>query len=98
MQQELINRIIPVLKQYPVKKAAMFGSYARNEQSQDSDFDIILELDLTNELPDIIYVIWDELEKNTRLKADVLTFQALNSLPKVIKERVLSDMRYFYEI
>ena len=45
-----------------IKRASIFGSYARDEQKADSDLGIELELDLKNELPDIIYVIWDEIE------------------------------------
>ena len=36
MQQELVDRIVPILRQYPIKRAAMFGSYARGEQKHDS--------------------------------------------------------------
>jgi hypothetical protein len=96
--QDVIAKIIPVLKQYPIKKAAMFGSYARGEQQSDSDLDILLEMDLKNELPDIIYVIWDDLENAVNMKADVLTFKALQSLPVAVKGRILNDARYFYEV
>ena len=97
-EQELINKIAPVLKRYPVKKAALFGSFARGEQQQNSDVDLLLELDLTTELPDVIYVIWDDLEKNVRLKTDIMTFRALKSLPDAVQARIQSDMRYFYEV
>ena len=32
-------------KRYKVKKLALFGSYARGEQTQDSDVDILVEVD-----------------------------------------------------
>ena len=98
MLQELTDKIVPVLQQYPIKRAAVFGSYARGEQKHDSDLDLILELDLTNELPDIIYVIWDELENIIKLKTDIVTFKALNTLPDAVQARILNDLRYFYEI
>ena len=41
---ELIKKILPLLKNYPVRKAVLFGSYARDEQCKDSDIDI-LEVD-----------------------------------------------------
>ena len=92
--QELTDKIVPVLQQYPIKRAAVFGSYARGEQKHDSDLDLMLELDLTNELPDIIYVIWDELENIIKLKTDIVTFKALNTLPDAVQARILNDLRY----
>ena len=79
-EQDLIEKIAPVLKRHPVKKAALFGSFARGEQRQNSDVDIILELDLTSELPDVIYVIWDDLEKSIHLKIDIMTFHGYHAL------------------
>jgi predicted nucleotidyltransferase len=32
-------------KQYKVKKLAMFGSYARGDQTEDSDVDILVDVD-----------------------------------------------------
>jgi len=34
-----------LLKKYTVKSIALFGSYARNEQKQDSDIDLLVELE-----------------------------------------------------
>lgn len=34
-----------LLKKYTVKSIALFGSYARNEQKQDSDVDLLVELE-----------------------------------------------------
>ena len=36
-------QIKPILLKYGVKKAALFGSYATNQQNQNSDVDIIIE-------------------------------------------------------
>ncbi|MCX6750079.1 MAG: nucleotidyltransferase family protein [Candidatus Pacearchaeota archaeon] len=41
--KELIPRIIEVLKKNNVKKAGIFGSYARGEEEKDSDIDILIE-------------------------------------------------------
>ena len=43
---------VPMLTTYfankPVKRAYLFGSYVRGEQSEDSDIDILVELDYEN--------------------------------------------------
>lgn len=40
---ELQNKITGVLSQYPVSKAAVFGSFARSEATEQSDIDLLVE-------------------------------------------------------
>ena len=96
-QQELINKLTSIFMQYPIKRAALFGSYAKDEQNGDSDVDIFLEIDYTNVLPDIILTIWDDVESGTNLKADVLTYGSLETAPRRFRERILNELRYIYE-
>lgn len=35
--------IIGVLKKYPIKRASIFGSFARNEANSSSDIDLLIE-------------------------------------------------------
>jgi hypothetical protein len=37
------KKIMPILKRHDVKKAAIFGSYARGEEKKKSDVDILIE-------------------------------------------------------
>ncbi|MCX6719707.1 MAG: nucleotidyltransferase domain-containing protein, partial [Candidatus Staskawiczbacteria bacterium] len=41
--QEIKRKISPILKKNGVKKAAIFGSYARGEEKKRSDVDILIE-------------------------------------------------------
>jgi predicted nucleotidyltransferase len=34
-------------REFPIQRLALFGSYARNEQTEDSDVDILVEVDAT---------------------------------------------------
>ena len=97
-QQELILKLNGIFERYPIKRAALFGSYSRGEQTNESDLDLLIEIDQTSELPDIIYVIWDEVEQNTTIKTDIMTFKALGRAPNVIRERILREMRNIYEV
>ena len=42
--QLIISEIKPILKKYPITKAGIFGSFVRNEQTETSDVDILIEL------------------------------------------------------
>ena len=95
-EQELITKLTPIFKQYPIKRAALFGSYARGEQRAESDIDLILDYEFSNELPDFLD-FWDELERVAGLRADVLTFNSLDTTPRIIRANILKEMRYIYE-
>lgn len=41
-RQELQNMICPLVKKYNAADALLFGSYARNEATLDSDIDVII--------------------------------------------------------
>jgi predicted nucleotidyltransferase len=43
--EEFNRQIIPLLKRFGVKRASLFGSSARGEDREDSDIDIIVELE-----------------------------------------------------
>ncbi|PJB49387.1 MAG: nucleotidyltransferase [Chloroflexi bacterium CG_4_9_14_3_um_filter_45_9] len=49
MTKEEVKQILSgnkeILKKYKVKSIALFGSYVRNEQRQDSDIDLLVELE-----------------------------------------------------
>ncbi len=48
MSSELIEKIQDYFKTQPVLKAWLFGSYARGEETEDSDVDILVVFDQKN--------------------------------------------------
>jgi len=42
--EEIKQRILPILQKYNIKRAGLFGSYARGEMREDSDIDILVEI------------------------------------------------------
>ena len=85
-ETEKIKSIIKVLKKYNVKKAGIFGSYARGEQKKNSDVDIIIQApkDMGIEFVRLNYDLEDALNE----KVDLITY---NSIHPLIKERILNE-------
>jgi len=40
--EEIKKRIIPILNKHAIRKAGIFGSYVRQQESQESDIDLLL--------------------------------------------------------
>ncbi len=84
---EIKNRIIPVLKEYGVKKAALFGSIVKGESTEDSDIDILVEMPETATLLDLAE-LKIELEEILNKNVDVLTYDSLHHL---LKDKILHE-------
>lgn len=41
---EIRERIVPIAQKYGLKRVILFGSYARNDATKDSDIDLIIKL------------------------------------------------------
>jgi hypothetical protein len=88
--QEL-RRIKPDLKkQYGVTKIGIFGSFARNEIRDDSDVDVIVEM---NE-PDLFYMVHikEALEEKFKMPVDVIRYRAM--MNKYLKARIDREAVY----
>ncbi|MBM3128788.1 MAG: nucleotidyltransferase family protein [Chloroflexi bacterium] len=83
----LRRSVLPILKQHDVKRAALFGSFARGEGTRHSDLDLLVEFKGSKSLLDLV-ALKQALEAKTRKKVDVLTYRALHPL---IRERILSE-------
>ncbi|MDR1000572.1 MAG: nucleotidyltransferase domain-containing protein [Clostridiales bacterium] len=88
---------IGVLREYPVKRAALFGSVARGDMTEQSDLDMIVEF-----MPDtrgiIFFGLYTDLEQRCGRSVDLLTFNALEHEAKGhFKENVMREMRVIYE-
>jgi len=75
----------------PVKKAYLFGSYSRNEADENSDVDILVELDHSTPIGIQFFTYGDELQNLLKKKVDVVSYEGLSKYvkPFVDKEKVL---------
>jgi len=87
--EEIKVKIIPVLRRYDVRKAAIFGSYVKGEEREDSDIDILVEFKGEKSLLDLAG-LKIELEETLGRKVDVLTY---NSLHPLLKEKILQEQK-----
>jgi predicted nucleotidyltransferase len=72
-----IRRIVkPILEEENVVKAEVFGSYAREEQSKESDIDFLVEFEGDKTLIDIAN-LRKKLEKALGREVDVLTYNSV---------------------
>ena len=81
------NKILPILKKHNVKKAGIFGSYARGEEKKNSDIDILIQPTKDMSLFDIVG-IEIELKNILGKKVDLLTYKSIN---RYIKKYILND-------
>jgi len=83
-------KVIPILKNYGVNRAYLFGSFARGEQNQNSDIDFLVEY--TSDAERTLFKAVElkyELEDILQMKVDVLTEAAISPYirPYVLKDR-----------
>ena len=92
---ELLSKVLPLLANYPVRMAAIFGSYARNEQNADSDLDILIDF---SEPIGLGYgSLHLDLQEAVPVAVGLLTVSGLNEQPYSFRESVLRDIEVFYE-
>jgi len=93
--EEIKKKILPVVRRYEVQKAALFGSFVRGEQKEDSDIDILVEFK-DRESKTLLDLVGLELELQEVLnhKVDILTYRSIHPL---LKDYILKEQEVFYE-
>jgi len=85
--EEIKKKILPILKKYGAKKAGVFGSIVRGEAKEDSDIDILVEIESKISLLDFVGLKL-ELEEALRRKVDLGEYSVIKP---VIKDQILSE-------
>ncbi|MEK7157881.1 MAG: nucleotidyltransferase family protein [Patescibacteria group bacterium] len=90
---DIQNKISPVLKEYGVKRAAVFGSVSRGDDSPKSDIDIMVSLGKPMGM--FLYMsLIREMENKLGRKVDLVTE---NSINKFVRPYIQSDLKVIYE-
>ncbi|MBI5651353.1 MAG: nucleotidyltransferase family protein [Chloroflexi bacterium] len=81
------RRVLQILKQHDVKRAALFGSFARGENTAHSDLDLLIEFKGQKSLFDLVGLKL-ALEAKIHRKVDVVTYRALHP---ALREQILGE-------
>ena len=93
---EKIKRILTenkerIRRKYGVKILGIFGSWARGEESETSDIDILIEIE--KPIGFKFFELWDYLEELLGVKVDLLTTGAVKQKP-LLWESIKEDLIY----
>jgi len=79
-------------EQYSVEKIALFGSFARNEQTIDSDIDLLVTLkENTTDIYEVMQRIRDFFTRQFHCNIDIASEKYLKSY---IREEILHEAQY----
>lgn len=85
--QAVRDKIRGILRKNGVKRAAFFGSIVRDEMTDESDIDILIEFEGRRSLLDLSH-LKNELEDAVNRRVDLLTYKSLH--PR-LKDRILAE-------
>ncbi len=85
--EEIKRKILPILQRYGVKRVGLFGSCVRGEMREDSDIDILVEIEKDISLLDFVGIKL-EIEDALGRKIDLVEYSVIKPL---LRERILSE-------
>ncbi len=91
--KDIKRKATPTLKRQGVTRAALFGSVVRGETKKGSDIDLLVNLQKSKTLLDLVGLKL-ELEERLGRKVDVLTYNGIHPL---LKDRILNEQKIIYE-
>jgi len=84
-KEEVIRKLkqlkVGLAKNYPIASMALFGSFARSEQTPDSDIDILVELN--GKIGSKFFDLADELESSLGQRVDLVSKKGVK--PRYLK-------------
>ena len=81
------QRIIPILKNHEVKRAALFGSCINGTMKKTSDVDILIDINKKVSLLDFVGIKM-ELESALKRKVDLVEY---NTIKPILKKSILNN-------
>jgi uncharacterized protein len=88
-QSQIKNIILDYLKDYQLVSLGIFGSYARRENNENSDIDVLIEFKVSPSLLTLIKME-NELSEKLGVRVDLVTTGAI--INKRIKRSIQKDL------
>lgn len=87
--EEVKQKSDVILQQAGVRRAAVFGSFARGEASKKSDIDLLVEFEGQKTLLDLV-ALKARLEQVLGIRVDLITYQSLSPLLRdsILREQI----------
>ncbi len=85
--EEIKRKILPILQRYGVKRAGLFGSCVRGEMRENSDIDILVEIEKDISLLDFVGIKL-EIEEVLGRKIDLVEYSTIKPL---LEKRILNE-------
>jgi len=96
MSASIESTALSVLQQYPIKRAALFGSSARGDMTEQSDIDMLVEF-LPNTEGIEFFGLHVDLKEAFGCHVDLMTYNALSKSKPSFKQHVEREARIIYE-
>lgn len=94
INQENIRSIKHYFENKPVLKAYIFGSVSKNEENEESDVDILVDLDYSRKIGLLFIQMKLDLENLLHTKVDLVSS---NGLSPFIKSQIEKEKKLIYE-
>jgi len=85
--EEIKRKMLLILQRYGVKRIGLFGSCVRGEMREDSDIDILVEIEKDISLLDFVGIKL-EIEETLGRRVDLVEY---NIIKPLLKERILKE-------
>lgn len=88
--EKIKEKSIWILKENGVKRASIFGSFARGEEKEGSDIDFLIEFEGNEKSLIDLIKLKEELEDELGMEVDILTYMSIHPL---LKSRILKEQK-----
>ena len=94
--QEIMNKVKPIFENLPIERASIFGSYARSDNTEDSDIDIILKFE-GNTYGLLFSSLRLHLAEVLGMQVDIVSENGLSCLEPTMQENIRREAICIYE-
>ena len=93
-REDIQNTIVSYLKSFDPEFVGLFGSFARKENSELSDIDILVRFQTSYSLLQLIRME-NDLSDKLGIKVDLVTAGSLQN--KRVKDRIMQDLQIIFQ-